>query len=303
MITILGPTATGKTAFAAYLAYYLDGEIISADSRQVYKGMDLGTGKDYEDYTVKGKEIKYHLIDIVEPGYEYNVYEFQKDFLKAYTKIINAGKIPVLCGGTGMYINSVLKAYKLIDVPENKRLRSEVAKKTQKELISILKSFGPLHNVSDIEDNERLLRAIEIQEYYKHNDIKILDYSKIENVTFGISYERNVIRERITHRLNQRLKGGMIEEVKNLLNSGLLPEQLIFYGLEYKFITQYIIGEIGYDELFRLLNTAIHQFAKRQMTWFRKMERDGIKIHWIDGKLSNDEKLAFTTEILKRQEV
>ena len=299
MITILGPTAAGKTILATYLAYHLNGEIISADSRQVYKGMDLGTGKDYEDYIINGKKVKYHLVDIVEPGYEYNVYEFQRDFLKSYNKIIEDGAIPILCGGTGLYLEAVLKGYKLIEVPENNELRVELNLKQVEELIILLKSFGHLHNVSDINDKARIIRAIEIQQYHKEHKEIIDDFPKIKNVIFGVFYERKIIRDRITKRLKLRLNDGMIEEVKGLLNKGLIPEQLIFYGLEYKFITQYIIGQITYDEMFSLLNTAIHQFAKRQMTWFRKMERNGFKIHWIDGEKDIETKRDVVLQSLK----
>jgi len=299
MITILGPTAAGKTILATYLAFHLNGEIISADSRQVYKGMDVGTGKDYEDYIINGKNVKYHLIDIVEPGYEYNVYEFQRDFLKSYNKIIEDGTIPILCGGTGLYLEAVLKGYKLIEVPENNELRVELNLKQVEELIILLKSFGHLHNVSDINDKVRIIRAIEIQQYHKEHKEIIEDFPKIKNVIFGVFYERKIIRDRITKRLKQRLNDGMIEEVKGLLNKGLIPEQLIFYGLEYKFITQYIIGQITYDEMFSLLNTAIHQFAKRQMTWFRKMERNGFKIHWIDGEKDIETKKDIVLQSLK----
>ncbi|MCD4679116.1 MAG: tRNA (adenosine(37)-N6)-dimethylallyltransferase MiaA [Bacteroidales bacterium] len=299
MITILGPTAAGKTILATYLAYHLNGEIISADSRQVYKGMDLGTGKDYEDYIINGKKVKYHLVDIVEPGYEYNVYEFQRDFLKSYNKIIEDGAIPILCGGTGLYLEAVLKGYKLIEVPENNELRVELNLKQVEELIILLKSFGHLHNVSDINDKARIIRAIEIQQYHKEHKEIIEDFPKIKNVIFGVFYERKIIRDRITKRLKLRLNDGMIEEVKGLLNKGLIPEQLIFYGLEYKFITQYIIGQITYDEMFSLLNTAIHQFAKRQMTWFRKMERNGFKIHWIDGEKDIETKRDVVLQSLK----
>lgn len=299
MITILGPTAAGKTILATNLAYNLNGEIISADSRQVYKGMDLGTGKDYEDYIINGKKVKYHLVDIVEPGYEYNVYEFQRDFLKSYNKIIEDGAIPILCGGTGLYLEAVLKGYKLIEVPENNELRVELNLKQVEELIILLKSFGHLHNVSDINDKARIIRAIEIQQYHKEHKEIIEDFPKIKNVIFGVFYERKIIRDRITKRLKQRLNDGMIEEVKGLLTKGLIPEQLIFYGLEYKFITQYIIGQITYDEMFSLLNTAIHQFAKRQMTWFRKMERNGFKIHWIDGEKDIETKRDIVLQSLK----
>ncbi len=296
MITILGPTATGKTTFAAQLAYHLNGEIISADSRQVYKGMDLATGKDFGDYIVNDRQIPYHLVDIVEPGYEYNVYEFQRDFLKTYEDIIQRGQLPILCGGTGMYIESVLKGYKLINVPENKQLRESLTDLPPDELIAGLREFKVPHNITDTEDSKRLIRAIEIQTYYKEHPEIDRSFPEIKNIIFGIMFDREVIRKRITERLKQRLDSGMSGEVKKLLDKGLTPEQLKFYGLEYKYLTMYITGEINYDNMFRLLNTAIHQFAKRQVTWFRKMERSGYKIHWIDGNLSLEERVSSALE-------
>ncbi len=296
MITILGPTATGKTTFAAQLAYHLNGEIISADSRQVYKGMDLATGKDFGDYIVNDRQIPYHLVDIVEPGYEYNVYEFQRDFLKTYEDIIQRGQLPILCGGTGMYIESVLKGYKLINVPENKQLRESLTDLPPDELIARLREFKVPHNITDTEDSKRLIRAIEIQTYYKEHPEIDRSFPQIKNTIFGIMLDREVIRKRITERLKQRLDSGMSGEVKKLLDKGLTPEQLKFYGLEYKYLTMYITGEINYDNMFRLLNTAIHQFAKRPVTWFRKMERSGYKIHWIDGNLSLEERVSSALE-------
>lgn len=293
MITILGPTATGKTILAAQLASLLNGEIISADSRQVYRGMDIGTGKDISEYTINNKKIPYHLIDIVDPGYEYNVYEFQHDFLKAFTEIEKRGNIPILCGGTGLYIESILKGYKLINVPLNLNLRDELNIKEDSELITILESFTSLHNTTDTNERERLIRAIEIQTYYKSNPEVDTYFPKIDTKIFGINYDRRVVTMRITERLDERLKNGMIEEVKGLLDSGLEPEQLIFYGLEYKWVTEYLEGKIAYNEMFRRLNTAIHQFSKRQMTWFRKMEKQGIEIIWIDGNLELPQKINF----------
>lgn len=299
MITILGPTATGKTQLAAQVASKVNAEIISADSRQVYRGMDIGTGKDLNDYNVENKIIPYHLIDIVEPGYEYNVYEFQKAFLEAYSGIISRKKEVVLCGGTGLYIEAVLRGYKLIKVADNVKLRNNLQSKSENELIEILKSFRSVHNITDTNDRQRLIRAIEIQTYYsKHPELE-RDYPKFDNVIFGIKFERAIIRERITQRLKNRLeKEDMLDEIKNLLKKGITAEQLKFYGLEYKFLTQYVVGEISFYEMFRLLNTAIHQFAKRQMTWFRRMEKNGFEIKWIDGNLSMEEKLDY---ILKHQ--
>ncbi len=290
LITILGPTATGKTKLAALLASITDGEIISADSRQVYKGMDIGTGKDIEDYCVNGKAIPYHLVDVKEPGYEYNVFEFQQDFLTAYNDILSRNKQPVLCGGTGLYLEAVLQGYTLKKVPENRALREKLKNKSHEELIELLKTYGSLHNTTDITDRERTLRAIEIREH-EQADPEQKFFPAIPSVIFGIWFERNVIKQRITQRLEKRLKNGMVEEVKSLLNSGLKPEQLVFYGLEYRYVTQYVTGEIDFQTMFNRLNTAIHQFAKRQMTWFRRMEKRGIAIHWIDGTLQDEEKV------------
>jgi len=297
MITILGPTATGKTKLAALTALKLNGEIISADSRQVYKGMDIGTGKDLNDYVVCNKNIPFHLIDIVEPGYEYNVFEYQKDFLNIYQDIISRKKLAVLCGGTGMYIDAVLKGYKLIKVPENIELRKKLSGIKDEELIKIFKSYKSIHNVTDTQDRKRLIKAIEIQEYYEKHPNLNTEFPKINTVIFGINFTREIIRKRITERLKYRLENGMLDEIKNLLSKDISPEQLKFYGLEYKFLTQYIVGEISYDEMFRLLNTAIHQFAKRQMTWFRRMEKSGFKIHWIDGNLPDYKKLEFILNV------
>jgi tRNA dimethylallyltransferase len=299
MITVLGPTATGKTGFAVYLASQLNGEIISADSRQVYKGMDIGTGKDLEEYQLNGQHIPHHLIDIVEPGYEYNVFEFQKDFLKAYQKIEQNNSFPILCGGTGMYIESVLKGYKLINVPKDEVLREELVLKSDDELEEVLSNYKALHNTTDTTDRDRLIRAIEIQKYYdEHPDLDI-SFPKINTVLVGIEFDRRVIRTRITERLEQRLEIGMIEEVKDLLKGGVSPEMLKFYGLEYRFITQYIEEEISYNEMFRRLETAIHQFAKRQMTWFRRMEKQGFEIHWMSGNLSHEEKMMKLMPLLR----
>lgn len=300
LIVITGPTATGKTAFAAQLAAKLNGEIISADSRQVYRGMDLATGKDFRDYIVNNQTIPYHLVDILDPGYEYNVFEFQQDFLKIYDEILKRGKMPVLAGGTGMYIESVLKGYRLIDVPVDENLRNKLNQQDQLQLVNSLEAYKIPHNITDTEDRSRLIRAIEIQEYYKSNPELSLSFPKIRSVIFGIHFERKIIRERITQRLKERLDAGMENEVKELLDKGLTPEQLKFYGLEYRYLTQYVTGELSYDEMFTLLNTAIHQFAKRQKTWFRKMERNGFQINWIDGVLSMAEKVDQAMSILEK---
>jgi tRNA dimethylallyltransferase len=281
------------------LATQLNGEIISADSRQVYKGMDIGTGKDLQDYQTESRKIPYHLIDIVEPGYEYNVYEFQKDFLQAYKQIERNGTFPVLCGGTGMYIESVLKGYKLIDVPENLELREKLELKSDEELEGVLAAFKSLHNTTDTTDRNRMLRAIEIQTYYKENPELDTSFPQIHSLLVGLEFDRRVIRARITERLDHRLKNGMIEEVKELIEGGVHTEKLKFYGLEYRFVTQYLEKEISYNEMFRRLETAIHQFAKRQMTWFRRMEKQGFEIHWLDGNWSHEEKMMKLMPLLQ----
>jgi tRNA dimethylallyltransferase len=300
LIVVTGPTATGKTTFAAHLAARVDGEIISADSRQVYRGMDLATGKDKLDYVVNNREIPVHLVDILDPGYEYNVYEFQRDFLEVFKDITARGKYPLLCGGTGLYIESVLKGYQLVQVPENKALRADLEGKSMEALIAVLKSFKIPHNVTDTSNRKRLIRAIEIQDYYIKHPIPDRSFPSIKPVVFGIRFERDQIRTRITERLKDRLDQGMLDEINELLQKGLSPGQLKFYGLEYRYLTQHVIGEITYEEMVRLLNTAIHQFAKRQMTWFRKMERGGITIHWIDGVLPMDKKIERAMHLLHK---
>jgi tRNA dimethylallyltransferase len=299
LITILGPTATGKTRLAAALAAVINGEIISADSRQVYRGMDIGTGKDLDDYEYNGIKVPYHLIDIVDPGYEYNIFEFQRDFTSAFNDIISRGKIPVLAGGSGMYLDVVLRKYDLVRAPEDPFLRKKLEKLTEEELREKLAGDGNLHNTTDLLDRKRLIRAIEIREYEKRNPEKVINMPEIDPVNIGVHFDRSVVRQRITERLDQRLKHGMIEEVKGLLDSGLKPEQLTFYGLEYKWVTLYLTGEIDYNEMFQQLNTAIHQFAKRQMTWFRRMEKKGVKIFWVDGNLSLEEKLSAVLQIIR----
>lgn len=292
LITILGPTATGKTGLAAYLAARLDGEVISADSRQVYRGMDLGTGKDYEDYWVNGVEIPSHLVDIEDAGAHYNVYRFQTDFIHVFNDINKRKKIPVMCGGSGLYLEAVLKNYRLIEVPPNKELRKKLEGKTLEELTEILKQLKPeLHNQTDVETDRRAIRAIEIEKYYAEHSQEASVMPKINSLNIGIDFDREMRRQRITTRLKQRLEEGMLDEVQKLLDSGLTPQQLIYYGLEYKFLTLHLTGELSYDEMFKKLEIAIHQFAKRQMTWFRGMEKRGIKIHWINGHLSMEEKV------------
>ena len=285
LITILGPTASGKTPLAAALADRLHTEIISGDSRQVYRRMDLGTGKDLVDYVVDGRPVPYHLIDIVEPGYKYNVFEYQRDFLKAYEEITSKGKLPILCGGTGMYIESVLKGYRLLPVPENPELRASLEGKSLEELTHILEGYKKLHNSTDVDTAKRAIRAIEIEEYYKQQPPEYREFPSLKSLIVGVDIDRELRREKITRRLKQRLDEGMVEEVRGLLEEGIPAENLIYYGLEYKFLTQYAIGELTFDEMFHQLETAIHQFAKRQMTWFRGMERRGFKIHWLDATL------------------
>ena len=291
LITILGPTASGKTSLATALADKLATEIISGDSRQVYRRMDLGTGKDLADYTIEGRSVPYHLIDIVEPGYKYNVFEYQRDFLKAYESIVAKDKLPVLCGGTGMYIESVLKGYRLLPVPENPELRASLEGKSLEELTRILEGYKKLHNSTDVDTAKRAIRAIEIEEYYKQQPLEYREFPSLKSLIIGVDIDRELRREKITRRLKQRLDEGMVDEVRGLLAEGISAENLIYYGLEYKFLTQYSIGELTYEEMFHQLETAIHQFAKRQMTWFRGMERRGFVIHWLDATLSMEEKV------------
>jgi tRNA dimethylallyltransferase len=298
LITILGPTASGKTKFAAHLASCIEGEIISADSRQIYRKMNLGTGKDYEDYIVDGKKIPYHLVDILEPGYKFNVYEFQKYFLKVYDEIRARNNIPLLCGGSGMYIDAVTKGYKLMPVPQNIKLRKELENKSLKELEKILESFKKLHNVTDTDTKKRAVRAIEIEEYYAGHPETEHEYPVIKNIFMGIKYDLISRRKRITERLNERLQKGMVEEVRNLLKGGLGEDELIYYGLEYKYITYYLTGVLDYTTMVEKLNVAIQQFAKRQMTWFRKMEREGARIHWFDGYMPVEEKIMHAMKLI-----
>lgn len=299
LITILGPTASGKTAFAAALAERLDTEIISGDSRQIYRSMDIGTGKDLADYIVNGKQIPYHLIDICEPGYKYNVFEYQHDFFKAFNSIKDKGKLPILCGGTGMYIEAVLKGYKLLDVPPNPELRNSLKGKSLEELETILSGYKTLHNKTDVDSAQRAIRAIEIEEYYKTQAPDKNEYEPINSLIIGVQIDRELRREKISRRLRSRLDEGMVDEVRNILNTGVKPEDLIYYGLEYKFLTQYIIGELSYEDMVSQLEIAIHQFAKRQMTWFRGMERRGFTIHWIDATLPTEEKIEKVLDLIK----
>lgn len=291
LITILGPTASGKTSFACKLAYSLNSEIISGDSRQVYRGMDIGTGKDISEYAVNGKKIEYHLIDICEAGSKYNIYEYQHDFHRAYNSVRGAGKIPILCGGSGLYIESVLRGYNLINVPENKELRAALNEKSLTELAQILSKYKTLHNSTDVDTAQRAVRAIEIEEYKKNQAPGRNEYPPIDSFIIGIDIDREIRRNRISSRLASRLKEGMIEEVQSLLDKEIPAEDLIYYGLEYKYVTLYLLNKLSYAEMQRQLEIAIHQFAKRQMTWFRGMEKRGMVIHWLDGMLPDDEKV------------
>lgn len=300
LITILGPTASGKTSLAVALADRLHTEIISADSRQVYRRMNLGTGKDLADYEIGDHKIPYHLIDIVEPGYKYNVFEFQRDFLKAYEDIRGRGMLPVLCGGTGMYLESVLKGYRLLPVPENPELRERLYSKSLEELTSILASYKKLHNSTDVDTAKRAVRAIEIEEYYRSQPVEAREFPAIRSLIVGVDIDRERRREKITRRLRQRLDEGMVEEVRSLLAEGIKPEDLIYYGLEYKYLTLYATGQMSYEEMSGQLETAIHQFAKRQMTWFRGMERRGFTIHWVDAALPVEEKLELIEDLLNK---
>lgn len=297
MITILGPTASGKTAVAARLAHDIGGEILSADSRQVYRGMDIGTGKDLEDYVVEGQLVPYHLIDIVDAGTKYNLFQYQQDFTEAYNDICSRGVTPVLCGGTGLYIEAVLKGYALSPVPQNPELRQSLEGKTLPELTALLedlkkKAGSVMHNVTDVDSCQRAIRAIEIETYNLEHATELRTMSPIDSVIVGLSVDRDYRRKKISDRLARRLDGGMVDEIRGLLQRGIPPEDLTYYGLEYKYVTEYAIGKLSYKEMFRQLEIAIHQFAKRQMTWFRGMERRGLTIHWIDAQQPIDSILA-----------
>ena len=296
MITILGPTACGKTTLAAHLAARIGGEIISADSRQVYRRMDIGTGKDLDDYVVDGKQISYHLIDIMEPGTKYNLFQYQQDFHDAYNDIRSRGAEPILCGGTGLYIEAALKGYALSPVPQNAELRASLEGKSLEELTSMLvllkqKNGSTMHNTTDVDTAQRAIRAIEIETYNAEHPMPERQLPGVESLVIGVNIDREARRERITQRLRQRLENGMVEEIRAIIDSGVAPEDLIYYGLEYKYVTEYVIGKTSYEEMFRALEIAIHQFAKRQMTWFRGMERRGTVIHWIDASLPMEEKI------------
>ena len=300
LITILGPTACGKTKLAVALADRIGGEILSADSRQVYRGMDIGTGKDLADYEINGHRIPYHLIDIAEPGSKYNVYEFQGDFLKAYKDVAERGVQPIMCGGTGLYLESVLRGYRLIPVPENPELRKSLEGKTLAELTEILKGYKTLHNTTDVDTCKRAIRAIEIEECYRNTPVEVGAFPTLRSLNIGVDISRDVRRELISSRLEKRLQEGMIDEIKGLLERGIPADDLIYYGLEYKYVTLYVTGQLEYKYLLQELEVAIHQFAKRQMTWFRGMERRGIHIEWIPFEWSTDDKVNRIVELMQK---
>lgn len=307
MITILGPTASGKTSIAAALAGRIGGEIISADSRQVYRRMDIGTGKDLADYEVGGKHIPYHLIDIAEPGYKYNLFEYQRDFHTAYDDITSRGRTPVLCGGTGLYIEAVLNGYALSPVPQNQELRDSLSAKSLDELTAMLKALkeqtgSNMHNRSDVDTVQRAIRAIEIETYNLQHPTPEREMPGISSLVIGVDVDRETRRRRISDRLEARLHEGMIDEVKGLLAEGVSAESLMYYGLEYKFVTEYVTGKTTYNDMLIRLEIAIHQFAKRQMTWFRGMERRGIHINWIDASLPMDDKVELIMELNEKKQ-
>ncbi|MCE5206004.1 MAG: tRNA (adenosine(37)-N6)-dimethylallyltransferase MiaA [Porphyromonadaceae bacterium] len=300
LVTVVGPTASGKTSFAVRLAQTLGGEIISADSRQIYRGMDIGTGKDLSEYTVNDVPIPYHLIDIRDAGDKYTLFDYQHDFHTALQDILSRNKRPILCGGTGLYIESVLKGYHLPDVPANPALRESLEGKSLQELTEILQNYRRLHNTTDTDTAKRAIRAIEIAHFQAQQRVSATGFPSLESVILGLHIDRELRREKITARLKARLQEGMIDEVKRLLGSGLAADDLIYYGLEYKYVTLHLLGTISYEEMYRQLEIAIHQFAKRQMTWFRGMERRGIPIHWIDASLPMEEKVAAALSYLDK---
>ena len=300
LITILGPTACGKTKLAVALADRIGGEILSADSRQVYRGMDIGTGKDLADYDINGQRIPYHLIDIAEPGSKYNVYEFQGDFLKAYKEVVSRGVQPIMCGGTGLYLESVLRGYRLIPVPENPELRKSLEGKSLAELTEILKGYKTLHNTTDVDTCKRAIRAIEIEECYRNTPVEAGAFPTLRSLNIGVDISRDMRRELISSRLEKRINEGMVDEIKGLLNRGIPAEDLIYYGLEYKYVTLYVTGQLEYKYLLQELEVAIHQFAKRQMTWFRGMERRGIHIEWIPFEWPTDKKVDRIVELMEK---
>jgi len=290
IIVITGPTATGKTRLAALVAARLGGEVISADSRQVYRGMDIGTGKDLEDYIVDGVMVPYHLIDIADAGYRYNVYEYQRDFLDAFDDLKRRQCFPVVCGGSGMYVDSIVSGYRLIQVPVNYQLRSLLSGRSLEELTEILSHYKSLHNKTDVDTAKRAVRAIEIADYYLHNPVDENPFPVKNPLVVAVFLDRDTRRQRISDRLKARLDSGMIDEVQRLLAAGIHPDDLVYYGLEYKFVTLYLLNRMSFEEMAQKLETEIHRFAKRQMTWFRGMERRGITINWIDGQLTDEQR-------------
>lgn len=300
LLVITGPTASGKTSLAVALTDRIGGEVISADSRQVYRGMNLGTGKDYSEYNLNGKSVPFHLIDIADPGYKYNVFEYQRDFKKVYNDLKQRHVFPVVCGGSGMYVDSIITGYKMFEVPPDSGLRAKLEKKSLEELTEILRSYKTLHNVTDIDTKKRVIRAIEIEHYNRFRSEKHTQFPVLKSLIVGVNIPREVRRNRITQRLKIRLESGMVDEVKQLLDNGIKSEVLIYYGLEYKFITLYLTGKLGFNEMVKELETAIHQFAKRQMTWFRGMERKGTIINWIDGEAGMEEKVEKVLTLLDK---
>lgn len=299
IITILGPTASGKTSLATRLALMMgNAEIISADSRQVYRGMDIGTGKDLADYEIEGVSIPYHLIDIADAGDKYNLFQFQQDFWNAYNDIRSRGKFPILCGGTGLYIESVLKSYKMVPVPENPQLRQELEGRSLEELTELLSTYKSLHNTTDVDTPKRAIRAIEIQQYYREHKIDEREFPSLRSLTIGVNIDRDLRRQKITQRLHDRMQQGMLQEVEGLLQH-VPVEDLMYYGLEYKYLTLCCLGQLTREEMLRQLEIAIHQFAKRQMTWFRGMERRGTPIIWQDASESLESRAERIMKLLK----
>jgi tRNA dimethylallyltransferase len=298
LLVITGPTASGKTSLAVNAASRLDGEIISADSRQVYRGMNIGTGKDYNEYFIDGRQMPVHLIDIADPGYKYNVFEYQRDFKGVYNDLRRRDIFPIVCGGSGLYIDSIISGYRMFEVPPDSGLRAQLEKKSIEELGEILRSFKSLHNITDLDTKKRVIRAIEIEYFNNSKSDTQSTFPALRSLLIGVSIEREARRKSITRRLNQRLNSGMVEEVKELLEKGVSEEAMIYYGLEYKYITLYLAGKTGYDDMVKGLEVAIHQYAKRQMTWFRGMEKKGTIIHWIDGELPMEGKVAKIIDLL-----
>lgn len=299
LLVVTGPTASGKTSLAVAIANKVEGEILSADSRQVYRGMNLGTGKDYDDYLVGSTRIPCHLIDIADPGYKYNVFEYQRDFIKVYTDMKTRKIFPVVCGGSGMYADSIITGYKMLEVPPDCGFRAELEKKSMEELKEILSTYKYLHNTTDLDTKKRVIRAIELEHFDRNMKKQKSEFPKVNSLVIGVMFDRETRRKRISERLKQRLDAGMVEEVESLIKYGVNTETLIYYGLEYKFITLYLTGKLPYDAMVCELEIAIHQFAKRQMTWFRGMERRGTKINWLDGNLPTEVKVEMVMELLE----